>query len=1415
MNILNDFRLLPIFKLLLIESSKMKIFKKLQLGAIIAISFFLLAYASSAPLGNTGAPGEGTCAGSCHGGSASFGGDVQFLGLNDLPSTSNLVPEIDITSSAGSPVLAGYSVVALDDNNNQAGSWAFTNGSSGGRDYWGHQPALSFGGNSSVSDFNEWFPPNYSTDVTFYVCAVLANGNGNNNGDEVVCNQETITVTAPPPVDIVVNLLSDTRCHDTDDGSAEVVILDGTAPYTYAWDNGEDTATATMLTGGAHTVTVTDGNNTTAEGAVIIGNPDPIESNPTVTNVNCFGESTGSIVTGLSGGDGMYICSWVNILVSDCDLVDLPAGTYELEVSDGMDCVETFTYTITEPTQLNSSATGMDPTSAGAMDGTGNATASGGTPPYNFDWSNGDNTAMAFDLGAGMHTVTVTDVLGCESTSSITLSAGNCALQLSTSVTDVSCNGGSDGSISVTAVGAVGTVTYDWSNGSNTSMINNLPQGSYSVAVQDDAGCVVDATIEVTQPDSLFLTTISNPGIDCGDQGGELIVAPMGGTMSNYTLTWENGLTNDTIQIDPLNSFINLPDTLTNVPAGFFSYVFSDGNGCVVMDSILIQTVGSVPAANAGAISTEVCSGEDIELTETGGAAVAWDWSGPNGYSTTTQNPTIPNSLPQNLGTYTVTVTDATGCTNTSAVDIISAPDTTAPVLTCPQDFTVNTCGPVTYDTPIVSDDCSQLINPTLDTGFSSGSVFPSGTTTVTYSAIDGAMNVGSCSFNVTVTSDLTATFDTTPASCGQSDGSIIVTPSGGTPPYNFSPNNLTDLPSGPYQVTVVDSEGCSVTDSVNIAEDGGATLAATQTSYEVCPGSAATVCLNVQNGTPPYSLIVDGAPVNMTFNTDKITLDVNDLGAKDYAIGYGNGCTTNSVIISISELSIPSIIIPDVSLGCSSASIPISSVNLPLGFMIQGNPSELTAGTYNVIEEACSTVVTSFSVTGGNALELVSAGVVNSACTSSTGSINLQVTGGTPPYNYSPFGPMQGGLGAGNYSIVITDSSGCSLTETVTIGQVNGPSIAVAESTICAEASNGTIGITASGGTPPYSFRLGGSGSPVPTNDNDYVFNDLVAGSYQVFVIDANGCTAESSAVIRNHPALIIDPTFAVDDQCQIIEDSILLNTMGGVLPYNEEITINPNGTISVQVTDGVGCSVDEVLTAIEVQPLFGSANINYNCDGSSMVNFLISGGCPPYDTPSTVDQDPGFYTVQVTDAQGDTILVDYEILDLYPLSVFLQAISGSNSGASEVDIEVSGGIGAYTYVWTDASGATISNDQDLSAVLDSSQTVVLVITDENGCSESLDFFVDITVSTLDLDEADALVQLLPNPAIESLEVRIKSNEEVKGITIMDLNGQLISKRELNTNNLSLPVSDLDGGVYLLQVEFEKTVVMKRFLKI
>jgi hypothetical protein len=197
------------------------------------------------------------------------------------------------------------------------------------------------------------------------------------------------------------------------------------------------------------------------------------------------------------------------------------AGTYSVTISDDNGCTATSSATVTEPTALlASSVVDSNATCNGAMDGGVSASASGGTAPYAYLWSNSATTASITGLMAGTYSVTITDDNGCTATSSATVTEPTALLASSVVDSNVTCNGAMDGGVSSSANGGTAPYAYLWSNSATTASITGLMAGTYSVTISDDNGCTATSSATVTSP-AAIITTVTQAGPSLtADQAG-------------------------------------------------------------------------------------------------------------------------------------------------------------------------------------------------------------------------------------------------------------------------------------------------------------------------------------------------------------------------------------------------------------------------------------------------------------------------------------------------------------------------------------------------------------------------------------------------------------------------------------------------------------------------------------------------------------------------------------------------------------------------------------------------------------------------------------------------------------------------------------------------------------------------------
>ncbi|AEE18103.1 conserved repeat domain protein [Dokdonia sp. 4H-3-7-5] len=486
--------------------------------------------------------------------------------------------------------------------------------------------------------------------------------------------QESFTITEPDsPLSINLTRENATTAQNCADGTAIAAVTGGTAPYTYLWSNGATVATISNLADGTYSVTVKDANGCEITQSVVvdcINTCDAVIAIGTVRDVLCAGEETGSTTVSASSEanpDALFTFTWsngdVDAGVTSSTLDNIGAGVYTVSVTiDGTVCqpVEQ-SVTISEP----SSAVGVtivteDETGPGLSNGEAKATATGGVAPYTYSWSTGATTAEINNLSPGDYTVEVTDANGCTVENTVTINPGSCNnLAITTGVEDVTCNGFSDGSIISTTTGGNGPFTYSWSNGATTENINNVTAGSYTVTVTDSfTNCTAQSTVTVNEPTVLSAGIAVNNVLCFGESTGSLNLTVSGGT-PDYTYEWSGGQT---------------IEDLTALPAGNYSVIVTDGNGCTTT----AQAVISQPAS---AVTADVSSTNENGATANDGTATVLPEGGTMPYTILWSNGETTNTIDGlDAGDYAVVVTDANGCTYEETITVASTNQVPAPV---------------------------------------------------------------------------------------------------------------------------------------------------------------------------------------------------------------------------------------------------------------------------------------------------------------------------------------------------------------------------------------------------------------------------------------------------------------------------------------------------------------------------------------------------------------------------------------------------------------------------------------------------------------------------------------------------------------------------------------------------------------
>jgi hypothetical protein len=320
------------------------------------------------------------------------------------------------------------------------------------------------------------------------------------------------------------------------------------------------------------------------------------------------------------------------------------------------------------------------------------------------------------------------------------------------------------------------------------------------------------------------------------------------------------------------------------------------------------------------------------------------------------------------------------------------------------------------------------------------------------------------------------------------------------------------------------------------------------------------------------------------------------------------------------------------------------------------------------------------------------------------------------------------------------------------------------------------------------------------------------------VSIIDASGCSAEFPAVVREHPELSIMTEADPGPDCILTIDELIVSPVGGVMPYDIQSEIAADGqSILVTVVDGVGCFITEQLLLEEQAELQANAFISYDCEMSTpLIEFNIAGGCPPYssDFDATLNTQIGDHLITITDSAGNTTQVMITIDDIGVLELSAPAEIEVTSGAP-VDLasSISGGVAPYSFTWSDANGNILSDDQTLDTSDLDSQLITVFVVDDRGCVVSTEIELTIIVATIELDIDDALVKVYPSPVTDVVTISM-THPASADIHLLDTAGQLLIRKRTASRDTRLDVSGLAPGVYLIRMELDDRLIVKRFIK-
>lgn len=1224
--------------------------------------------------------------------------------------------------------------------------------------------------------------------------------------DWILKEQNCISLRAPTVATIHPSISAtashtNVLCNGGNTGSATVSATGGTPNFSYSWTGGATSATANNLSAGTYNVTVTDAAGCTATATQTVTQPTALSISAVVTPDTC-NKGVGRIVSTVSGGTSGYSYLWSNAQTTST-ANNLIGGNYTLTVTDANNCTATAVRTVSSVLgNISLSASHTNVLCNGGNTGSATVSATSGTAPFTYLWSNSGTTSTISNLSSGTFNVTVTDAGGCSSTASQVVTQPT-AISIGTTITPDTCNRGV-GRIVSTVSGGTSGYTYVWSNSGTTATITNLIAGNYTLTVNDANNCSSTAAGTITEVMTNITVNASHTNVLCnGGNSGSATVSPTSGTQP-YGYLWSNSGTTSTIN---------------NLVAGTYTVTVADGGGCSATAS---QTVTQPNAITIGTTITPDTCARSV------GKIVVNVSGGISGYTYLWSNAQTTSSI-QNLngGNYTLTVTDANNCSSTIAATVTIAG------------------GNITANTSHTNVLCnggntgSATVSPTSGTQPFTYLWSNNGTTSTinnltvgTYTVTVNDVNSCSATSSQTVTQPNALTSSATsnqPACNGGSNGSITLQPLGGTPSYSYNWSNgattitAQNLSAGNYSVTILDANNCSIITSVQLNQPTAISLSS-NSSNATCAGNDGSASVSANGGTPNYSY---------QWNTGATASAVQNIPAGIYLVTVtdANNCTATSsaTVNAPGGVSVNSSSANILCFGqTGSASVVVTSGLSPYSYNWNtgATTSSITitsGGNFSVTVtdgNNCS-AISNFTISAPSAALNATPSSTHATCAGNDGTASLSVNGGTPNYTYNwsngATSSSQNNLQTGNYFATVTDVNNCSVTVVANVGSSGSVTLTSNSTTTnCFGGSDGSATVNTIAGAAPFTYNWS-SGATTQTASN------LSAGNYSVTVTDGNSCIS-SATVTVNEPSAINIQASTVEAQCPgDANGSIALQVTGGTSAYTYSWNTGATsffinnltaGNYSVTVTDSHNCTAQEVVDVTEPSSVsLNTTSIDAICfeatNGSAAV--APTGGTPPYSynwcngsTASTASNlSAGNCSVTVTDAHNCTSTASVTInepADISFTTSVTDASNGQNNGSATVN--VSGGTSPYTIQWSNGGDGTNL----------ASGTYTFTVTDDNGCFKTGSVLVGEVTAVIVVEENN-VVNVFPNPATERFTV-YSSQFSIDEVKLINAIGQvLIYQSSINKHQFGIDVSNLAAGIYAAEIKTQGKKLLKKLV--
>ncbi len=1161
-----------------------------------------------------------------------------------------------------------------------------------------------------------------------------------------------------------------------------------------------------------------------------------------ISNVSCYG-----------GSDAVIAANVFNIMgiptytldgdasttqnISQFNTVD--AGYHFIVVEDERGCLDTVEFDITEPPMVSVNIDSTNALCFGGNDGSLFAEGIGGVGNFSYSWSTLPVTfdSVATMVSAGTYFVTVTDGNGCSVIGSTEVLQPD-RLRLSISGMDASCNGGSDGTVSVEVTDGTAPYQYDWGDNLTQSSIN-VPAGTYVVTVTDDNGCTEDASITIGEPAPEMAISESTE-TKCADSAdGTATAIPMG--QAPYTYLWDDPSMQET-------------QTAIDLGVGIYNFTITDANGCISIGSAEITSPSTLmgEAISFMADCFDAPTGEAVANANNGSPPYTYLWSDPQGQMTERATGLL-------AGIYMVTISDSNGCSVIAETEV-----------TQPDEIIV-----ITSSTPA---SCVEIANGSASAMASGGddsftvrwsndetstaiTNLMVGIYTVTFTDSNGCTGEGSVEIVPDENSVSIETIVGENIRCfGENNGQATAFHNGGTAPYTYVwddplgqlSNPAINLFAGDYVLTITDDNGCTTTGNIEITEPDVFEGEIVDPINILCQGdNTGSLSVTAQGGTMPY---------DFEWNIPDQDSIANDIIAGNYFVTVtdANGCS----FIDMASISEPDsyveATIEQLIVACQGSSEGSAVISAEFGtgsnYDFEWSHGEtgalvenLPVGDYfttTTDENGCQTFDTITIIE----LDTLKANLSHrppSCFSFGDGIVGVNsVEGGAGDGTFGSYTYkwdvttentelLDGLFGDSTYYLTICDAMGCSATFEEYLPQPQQISADyIKEDPSCYQFSDGSIIINDFIGDCEVANYVWSTGE-----SNESELSGLPAGQYTVTITDDCGCEA-TTVIDLYDPALLASVTDGIDNECFGDENGIaMVEALGGTPPFMYEWEVGGttnrisdliNGDYVVTITDDNGCIKVDTHAIVSPERLAAdvlSEDVQCFGDGNGSIVINAIGGKQPFaysfndgvflNINERNGLPAGPYTIAMRDGNGcpwDTLIqigTPPEFIVSAGEDQFIQIGESANLEAISFNAQ-----GTPAYVWSSEVDSTLTCDEcngpTVSPIVSSLYEVYAI--DENGCVDE-DFvkvFVEknpiVVVPTAFTPNGDNNNDLL---VVHGKE---KSIEQISSFRVYDRWGELVHEDfNFQLNNTSngwdgnFRSQAMQAGVYVwyLEVEF------------